>query len=273
MATAPHRPDVAAVKERQQEAWASGDYAMIGAKLVVVSEELCEAVDLHPRRQVLDVATGSGNTALAGARRFCAATGIDYVPALLERGRVRAEAEGLRVDFREGDAEDLPFPEASFDYVLSTFGVMFAPDQERAAGELLRVCRPGGRIGLSCWTPDGFAGEMFRIIGTHAPPPPGVASPFAWGTEGRIQELFDGGVGRLETTRRVFVFRYPSARYYVDFMRSYFGPLHKAFNSLDEDGREKLERDLIELIGRLNRSGDETMIVPGEYLQTVAVRG
>lgn len=178
----------------------------------------------------------------------------------------------MQVDFSEGDAEDLPFAEASFDYVLSTFGVMFAPAQEAAAGELIRVCQPGGRIGLSCWTPDSFAGGMFRIIGKYVPPPPGVGSPFAWGTEERVHELFEGSVDQLQMARRAFVFRFPSARFYVDFMRSYFGPLHKAFNALDEGGRENLGRDLVDLIGGLNQSGDDTMVVPSEYLETVAIR-
>jgi ubiquinone/menaquinone biosynthesis C-methylase UbiE len=261
-----------AIKERQRKAWSSGDYGKPGVTLIIIAELLCEAVDLRPGRRVLDVATGNGNTALAAARRFCEVTGIDYVPALLEEGRERAAVEGLRVDFREGDAEDIPFPDASFDYVLSTIGVMFAPDQEKAASELLRVCRPGGKIGLANWTPDGFVGEFFRTIGKYVPPPPGLKPPGLWGTEERLRELLGEGIRSLQATRRSFVFRYPSAKYYVDFFRTYFGPLQKAFEALDETGQEALASDVEELIHRYNRSDDETAVWPGDYLEVVATR-
>src|SRR5215210_6287956 len=210
ISTQPQPPDLAEIKKRQQRAWASGDYTVFGAALLIISELLCEAVNLRPSEKVLDVATGSGNTALAAARRFCEVTGIDYVPALLERGRERAAAERLEIAFQEGDAEDIPFPDASFDVVLSTVGVMFAPDQKKAAGELLRVCRPGGMIGLANWTPESFAGEMPGVFGRYVPPPSGLDPPTLWGTEERVRELLGGGVAGLQTARRSFVFRYRS---------------------------------------------------------------
>jgi len=263
---------LAEIKERQREAWASGDYAMFGATLLIMSELLCEAVDLRSGQRVLDVATGSGNTALAAARRFCEVTGIDYVPTLLERGRERAAAERLEVAFREGDAERIPFPDASFDVGLSTIGVMFAPDQKKAAGELLRVCRPGGKIGLANWTPDSFAGEMAGVFGRYVHPPPGLELPVLWGTEERLRDLLGGGVGHLQITRRSFVFRYRSIRHYLEILQIYLGPTRKAFQSLDPVERENLASDLTDLVERFNESGDETMMVTSDYLEVVAIR-
>jgi len=272
MDTQPQTPDLAAIKERQQRAWASGDYAVVGTTLLVVGELLCEAVDLRPGQKVLDVATGSGNTALAAARRFCEVTGIDYVPALLERGRERASAERLRVTFQEGDAENIPFPNASFDVVLSTIGTMFAPDQEKTASELLRVCRPGGKIGLVNWTPDGFIGEGLRVYARYLPPPPGLKPPVLWGTEEWLRELFGKDVTSLRVTRRTFFFRYRSAEHYWNSMRTYNGPTIRAFQALDAAEQESLARELMELTHRFNRSGDETMVVPGDYLEVAAIR-
>ncbi len=265
-------PDLAAIEERQRKAWSSGNYSKQGAHFVIIAELLCEAVDLRPGRRVLDVATGNGNTALAAARRFCEVTAIDRAPALLEDGRKRAAAEGFRIGFREGNAENLPFSDASFDFVLSTIGAVFAPDQEKVASELLRVCRPGGKIGMANWTPDGFVGELSRAIGERASSPPDLKSPLRWGSEERLRELFGDGVTSLQASRRSFVFRYPSPRLYVEYTRSYYGPLAKALEALDAGGQEALVRDVEDLVHRFNRSGDETMVVPIDYLEVVAIK-
>jgi ubiquinone/menaquinone biosynthesis C-methylase UbiE len=272
MSAQPQAPDLTAIKERQQKAWSSGDYGKVGVTLVLMAEMLCEAVDLRPRQRVLDVACGNGNAALAAARRFGEVVGVDYVPSLLEGGRERARAEGWQVDFREGDAEDLPFPDSSFDVVLSTLGAMFAPDQEKVASELLRVLKPGGKIGMTNWTPDGFVGDLFRTMGKHVPPPGGLKPPFLWGTEERLSELFGEGLSSLRAEQRSFVWRFPSAEYYVEYMRGYYGPLSKAFEALDEEGQQSLQRDLIELVERYNRSGDETAVWPADYLEVVATK-
>jgi SAM-dependent methyltransferase len=265
-------PDLAAVKGRQQRMWAAGDFAQVGATLTIVGETLCEAVGLRAGQRVLDVAAGAGNAALAAARRFGAVTAADYVPEVLERGRERAAGERLPVAFVEGDAEALPFPDASFDVVLSTFGVMFAPDQERAARELLRVCRPGGTIGLANWTAEGWIGDVFRANGRRVPPPAGVASPLLWGNEARLRDLFGDGVAELRATRRDFVFRYRSPEHWLDFWRAYYGPTVTAFAALDADGQAALARDLLDVVARHNQADDGTMVVPGEYLEVVATR-
>ena len=261
----------AAIKGLQQQTWAAGDYSKIAAPMMLMAELLCEAVDLCAGQKVLDVATGSGNTALAAARRGCEVIGIDYVPALLERGRERAAVEQLQVSFQEGDAENLPCPDKSFDVVLSTIGAMFAPDQEKAARELLRVCRPGGTIGLTAWTPDGFVGEWFRLTAGYVPPPPGIRPPTFWGTEEGLIELFGDEFESLQTTRRAFFFRYRSAAQWLDYFRTYFGPTRRAFETLDPGRQECLAKDLVELVRRFDRSCDQTMIVPGNYLEVVAV--
>ena len=268
----PQTPDLAAIKGRQQTAWSSGDYGKVGVTLLMMGELLAEAADLKSGQRVLDVASGNGNASLAAARRFCDVTAIDYVPMLLEEGRQRAEAEGLAVDFREGDAENLPFEDASFDVVLSTLGVMFAPDQDKAAQELLRVVKPGGTIGMVNWVPDSYIGELFKTIGKHVPPPPGLKPPFRWGTEEGLDELLGGGIGSLQTRRRTFVWRFPSARHHVEYMRGYYGPLNKAFGALDEAGQEALEGDLISLAERYDRSEDETAVLHADYLEVVATR-
>src|SRR5215212_8884889 len=272
MDTQPQTPDLAAIKERQQRAWASGDYAVVGTTLLVVGEMLCEAVDLRPGQKVLDVATGSGNTALAAARRFCEVVGVDYVPALLERGRERAAAERLEIVFSEGDAESIPWPNASFDVVLSTVGVMFAPDQEKAAGEMLRVCRPGGKIGLANWTPDSFAGEQGSLFGKYLPFSPGLKPPVLWGTQERLRELLAGGARDLRIARRSFVFRYRSVPHYVEVLQTQLGPTLETFRTLKPARRENLVGELVDLVGRFNRSGDETMVVPSDYLEAVVTR-
>jgi SAM-dependent methyltransferase len=240
--------------------------------LLVIAEDLAEAVDLRPGQRVLDVACGNGNASLAAARRFCEVVGIDYVPMLLDEGRQRAEADGLAVDFREGDAENLPFPDSSFDVVLSTIGVMFAPNQEKAASELLRVLRPGGKIGMANWVPDGYVGNLFRTIGRHVPPPAGLKPPFRWGTEEGLRELFGDGLGSLQAQRRSFMWRFPSARHHVEFLRGYYGPLYRAFETLDEEGQKTLEGDLISVVEHYNRSGNGTAVWPADYLEVVATR-
>jgi len=273
MATAtPDRVDFNAVKQRQRAAWSSGDYSIIGATLVIVAEQLCETVDLRSGQRVLDVATGSGVTAIAAARRFCEVTGLDYVPALLDRARERAAAEHLPVTFQEGDAENMPFPDASFDVVLSTFGVMFAPNQEQAAGELLRVCRPGGKIGLASWTPDSYIGEMFRTIGRYIPPPAGVKPPSLWGTEERLRELFGDQVTTMTATRRTYSFRYQSAQHWLDVFRTYYGPVEKAFGALDAERQEGLANDLTELLHRFDAGGGDGLVAQSDYLEVVATR-
>jgi ubiquinone/menaquinone biosynthesis C-methylase UbiE len=264
--------DLGSVKARQQQMWATGDYSRIGDLLVLMGERLCESADLPPGARVLDVATGSGNTALAAARRFCEVTGVDYVPELLDRARERAAAERLAATFTEGDAEDLPFPDASFDVVLSTLGVMFAPGQERAAAELLRVCRPGGTIGLTCWAPEGFIGQQFALSARYAPPPPGLRPASRWGTEPGVRELLGRGVASLHAARRTWTFRYPSAAFYQAYFRSYYGPTVKAFAALEPADQERLAAEMDSLIARFNRSDDGRMIVPAEYLEVVAIR-
>jgi SAM-dependent methyltransferase len=229
-------------------------------------------VDLHPGQRVLDVATGNGNAALAAGRRFGVVTGIDYVPALLARARERAAADGLPVTFAEGDAEDIPFPDASFDVVLSTLGSMFAPDQDKAAAELLRVCRPGGKVGLANWTPDGFIGQMFKVTGRYVPPPPGLRPPALWGTEDRLRELFGDGIASMRAERRSFVFRYRSFDHWLEVFRTYYGPVSKAFEALDAERQEAYAADLRSLVARFNESGDGTMAVPSDYLEVVAIR-
>lgn len=271
MTTQAQTADLKAIKGKQQQTWASGDFATIGATLPIVSELLCEAVNLNAGERVLDVATGSGNTAIAAARRLCEVAGVDYVPALLARGRERAAAERMEIEFREGDAEAIPYADASFDAVLSTFGSMFAPDQEQTARELLRVTRPGGRIGMANWTPEGFIGEMFRATGRHVPPPAGLKPPVLWGTEARLQELFGDGIGSLAVTRRMFIFRYRSAEHWLEEFRTYYGPTLKAFESLDAAGQERLADDLIELARRHNRA-DGALAVPAEYAEVVVVK-
>ncbi len=261
--------DLAAVKQRQQAMWASGDFSIIGTTLQIVGETLCEAAELDAGAKVLDVACGNGNAALAAAHRFCHVVGLDYVPSLLARARERAAAEKLSVDFVEGDAEQLPFESASFDAALSTFGVMFAPDQARAARELVRVVKPGGKIALASWTPEGFVGRMLVTVSKHVPPPPGVASPVYWGNEERLRELFPS-VRKLAVNRRQFVFRYESAKHMIDTFRQYYGPTFKAFGALDAERQARLSLDLHELCEQF-RSASQTksLAVPAEYLEVV----
>jgi SAM-dependent methyltransferase len=259
------------IKEKQQAMWASGDFAVIGTTLQIVGELLCEGIDLRSNERVLDVAAGNGNATLAAARRFARVTSTDYVPAVLERGQRRADADGLDVTFEVADAEALGFPDASFDVVLSTFGVMFAPNHEQAAAEMMRVCRPGGRIGLASWTPTGFLGKLFRVVGSYVPPIPGVRSPLLWGTDAHCQDLFTGAAAIRHTTRH-FAFRYRSPEHCLEVFRTYYGPVHKAFAALEPDRQVALERDFVALLRESNH-GDETgMVVPAEYLETVIIK-
>src|SRR6516164_2026105 len=264
--------DLGALKTKQRAAWSSGDYAIIGTTLQIVGERLAEAMDLRPGQTVLDVAAGNGNATLAAARRWCEVTSTDYVESLLALGRKRAEAEGLHVKFRVADAEDLPFADTSFDAVVSTFGVIFSPDQDRAAAEMVRVCRSGGRIGLANWTPEGFIGQMFKTIGKYLPPPTGARSPAVWGTRERLQTTFGAAASALTAEPRHFTFRYRSAQHFLDIFRAYYGPMLKAFEMLEEAGGKALARDIIDLVGCVDTSNDETMVVPSEYLEVVITK-
>jgi len=269
----PPTPDLAAVKQRQRTTWSTGDFSRIAVQIHAAAEQLVQNVDLQAGWRVLDVATGSGNAAIAAARAGCLTTGVDYVPELLEAGRRRAAVEHLEIDFREGDAEELPFADATFDAVISIYGVMFAPDHRRAAAELLRVTRPGGRIALGCWTPESSVGDMFRTVTKHAPPPPGLQPPGLWGTEEHVRELFGDGVSELRTERRTFVFRYRSAAEYVETFRTWFGPVMKAFEFVGPEGAAALERDLLDLIERWNRNPTPTPVaMPSDWLEIVATR-
>jgi ubiquinone/menaquinone biosynthesis C-methylase UbiE len=260
-------PDYTAIKQRQQATWASGDYAVIGTTLQIVGERLCEAVDLRAGERVLDVAAGNGNATLAAARQFATVTSTDYVGALLDRGKQRAAAEGLAVTFREADAEALPFADGSFDVALSTFGVMFAPNQEKAASELSRVVLKGGRIGLANWTPEGFIGQLFKTIGKHVAPPAGVKPPSLWGTEKSLGEFFPRH--RITATKQIFHFRYKSPQHWLEIFKTWYGPTNRAFAALDAAKQAALEADILELLGRMNRGGKDTLIVPSEYLEAV----
>ena len=263
--------DLAALKTKQQSAWSSGDYALVGSTLQIVGEELCEALDLRANQRVLDVAAGNGNVSLAAARRWCEVTSTDYVPALLARGKARAAANGMTIAFQEADAESLPFADASFDVVVSTFGVMFTPNQEKAAAEMLRVCKTGGKIGLANWTPQSFIGQMFKVLGQYLPPPADVKSPALWGTRERLAELFGRGAS-VKAEPRDFVFRYRSPDHFIDVFKTYYGPVLKAVSALDDNKRKSLLADLHALIVRLNRAEDGTMVVAGEYLQAVIAK-
>ena len=264
--------DLAAVKNKQQAAWSAGDYAVVGTTLQIVGESLCEALDLRAGERVLDVAAGNGNATLAAARRWCDVVSTDYVPALLERGRARASAEGLPVQFEQADAENLPYTDHSFDVVLSTFGVMFTPDQEKAAAEMIRACRPGGRIGLANWTPTSFIGELFKLMGRYVAPAAGVKSPALWGTEARLRELFGKRLGSIAIESREFVFRYRSAAHWLEVFRTFYGPMHKAFGALDAAKQDALAADLIALAERFNRATDGSLVAPSEYFEVVITR-
>jgi SAM-dependent methyltransferase len=272
MAKAQATPDLAAVKQAQQKVWSEGDYGIVAHLLQLVAEELVEVVDVMPGERVLDVACGTGNVAVAAARRFAEVVGVDFVPELLQRGRQRAAAESLEIDFREGDVEALPVEDASFDVVLSTFGAMFAPDQRKAAAELLRVCRPGGRIGMANWTPEGFAGQLFMIAGKHAPPPVKLDPPVLWGTEQRLRNLFGDGISSLNLNERVCYTRFYSFDHWLEHYRTFFGPMKMAFARVGEAGEEALTSDLRALVERFDDGGDRGTKIGGSYLEVVATR-
>lgn len=266
-------PDYEAIKQRQQAMWASGDFGVIGTTLQIVGESLCEAADVRAGERVLDVAGGNGNASLAAARRFADVTCTDYVPQLLEQARLRAQGDRLPIAFKVADAEDLPFADASFDVALSTYGAMFAPDQARTAAELLRVTRPGGRIGLANWTPQGFVGELFKLVGSFVPPPAGLSSPALWGTEPRLVELFGTQADDIRCERRHFNFRYRSAEHWIEIFRAYYGPTHKAFAALPPARQDELHAALLDLLARWNRDRAGSLVIPGEYLEVVIVKG
>jgi ubiquinone/menaquinone biosynthesis C-methylase UbiE len=262
--------DYAAIKIKQKATWASGDYAVIGTTLQIVGERLCEAIDLRAGERVLDVAAGNGNATLAAARRFAEVTSTDYVGSLLERGKERAGAEHLSVTFMEADAEALPFDDNSFDAVVSSFGVMFTPNQEMSAAQMLRVVRRGGRVGLANWTPESFIGQLFKIIGRHVPPPGGVKPPSLWGSEAHLADLFPGQA--IRSTKQIFNFRYRSAEHWLETFRTWYGPTNRAFAALDAAGQAALQAEILELLNRMNRGGTDTLIVPGEYLESVVMK-
>jgi ubiquinone/menaquinone biosynthesis C-methylase UbiE len=265
-------PDLVALKIKQRAAWSSGDYAVVGTTLQIVGEELCEALDLRAGARVLDVAAGNGNVSLAAARRWCEVVSTDYVPSLLERGRARASADGLTIEFREADAEALPFADCAFDAVVSTFGVMFTPNQDRAAAELLRVCRVGGKIGLANWTPESLIGQVFKELGRHLPPPAGAKSPALWGTRERLTDMFGGTAASIAIVPRVFNFRYRSSEHFLEVLKTYYGPMLKAFAALDEARQHDLRADLLSLFARTNKADDGTMVAPSEYLEVVITK-
>ena len=272
MSTAATAPDFNAIKAKQQATWASGDFAVIGTTLNIVGESLAEAADVRAGERVIDIAAGNGNASLAAARRFAHVTSTDYVPALLENGKVRAQAEGLKIDFQVADAEALPFKDASFDVALSTYGAMFTPDHAKPAREMLRVIRSGGRIGLANWTPEGFIGQLFKVVGAYVPPPAGLKSPALWGTEPHIVSLFGAQAADIRCTRKMFNFRYLSAAHWVQVFRDFYGPMHKAFAALGAAKQSALENDILSLLERCNVSVDKSLVVPGEYLEVVIVK-
>jgi ubiquinone/menaquinone biosynthesis C-methylase UbiE len=265
-------PDLGTLKTRQKAGWSSGDYAVIGTTLQIVGEELCEALDLRSGQKVLDVAAGNGNVTLAAARRWCDVVSTDYVPSLLERGRARASADGLTIEFREADAESLPFVDGAFDAVVSTFGVMFTPKQDQAAAELMRVCRAGGKIGLANWTPEGLIGQVFKTLGKHLPPLNGAKSPALWGTRERLTDMFGAAAASIAIEPRVFNFRYRSREHFLEVLKTYYGPMLKAFAALDEAGQKDLTADLLSLFARTNKADDGTMVAPSEYLEVVITK-
>jgi ubiquinone/menaquinone biosynthesis C-methylase UbiE len=265
--------DYRAITDRQRQAWSTGNFHQLARQLVTISEDVVRSADPRPGERVLDVACGSGNTALVAARRYCEVTGIDFVPGLIEQARRRAATDGVEADFIVGDAQDLPFPDASFDVVLSVMGVMFAPDQERAAAELLRVCKPGGRIGIAAWPSDGSIADFFRAHADYGDPPPdGLRPPFRWGTREGLQELIGPGARSLHTERRTTTMYYRSPEHAVEVLRTYFGPTMLALAELDEANQRNLQADLVALHRANNKATDGTLSDEAEYVLAIAER-
>jgi SAM-dependent methyltransferase len=264
--------DLAAVTAAQQQMWATGDFHRIGNGQVIVGERLALALQVHAGERVLDVAGGAGNAALAAARRWADVTCTDYVPDLLEHARARAAAEQLPLRVEVADAQDLPYPDGSFDVVVSTYGAMFAPDQERTASELLRVLRPGGRLGLANWTPDGFVGSMFRLIAEHRPLPAGVRPPSRWGTREGLEQLLGPGTDSIAVRERHYEFAFPSAPALYDLFAEFFGPIATLLPQLEAEQRASFRERWIALAEDLNTATDGTLCFPGAYLEVVAVR-
>ena len=265
-------PDYETIKEKQNAAWGSGNYALIGSTVQLTGEELAERMNLSPGAEVLDVAAGNGNASLAFARRWANVTSTDYVKSLLVSGEKRAIAEGLEINYMVADAENLEVGYETYDAVVSTFGVMFAPNQEKAASELIRACKSGGKVGMANWTPDGFIGQLFKTIGKHVAPPKGVKSPALWGTNEWLDRNFGTRANSIEIIEKQFMLRYPTPKFFVDFFRKYYGPVHKAFLALDSDGQSKLERDILTVIDELNIAKDGSMCVPSDYLEVVVIK-
>ncbi len=265
-------PDFAAIKAKQNVAWGSGDYSKVGVTLQITGEELAEAMDMTPSAKVLDVAAGNGNATLAFARRFCDVTSTDYVEALLQASSQRAKAEGLFVTYKVADAENLPFADQSFDAVVSTFGVMFTPNQQQSAAELQRVVRSGGKIGMANWTPESFIGLLFKTIGKHVPPPAGVNSPALWGSQDWLDETFGGKCEMVSFRRKNFMFRYRSAEHFLEYFRTFYGPMQKAFDALDADGQAALQSDIMALIQQFDISTNESLCISSEYAEVIVHR-
>ncbi len=262
-------PDYSAIKAKQQQVWGSGDYSQVGSTLQITGEELCESMDLHSGQSVLDVAAGNGNATMAAARRFCEVTSTDYVEALLNESKQRAQANHLAVNYQQADAEALPFEDESFDNVMSTFGVMFTPNQQQSASEMLRVCKKGGKIGMANWTPDGFIGQLFKVIGKYNPPPQGVNSPANWGTQDFLQREFGEQASNIQVNEKNYSFRYKSPQHWMEVFRNYYGPTLKTFEMLDAPKAEALEADIYALLDQFNTATDGTLIVPSKYFEVV----
>lgn len=262
-------PNYSAIKAKQQQVWGSGDYSQVGSTIQITGEELCESMDLHSGQSVLDVAAGNGNATMAAARRFCEVTSTDYVESLLNQSKHRAQANSFSINYQQADAEDLPFDDESFDNVMSTFGVMFTPNQQQSASELMRVCKKGGKIGMANWTPDGFIGQLFKIIGQYNPPPPGVSSPANWGTQEFLQQQFGAQAANIQINEKNYSFRYKSPQHWLEVFKNYYGPTLKTFEMLEAPQAESLETEIYALLDQFNTATDGTLVVPSKYVEVI----